>query len=87
MAQPYSRIMTSDWLSWLVARSQKGQVVGSKPRMGEVVLLLLWRWRRVLPDIIWVPQGILVAQGRVGPVLDLALERRGDNDSAGGENR
>ena len=30
-----------------------------------------------------VSQGILVAQGRVGPVPDLALERRGDTDSVG----
>ena len=31
-----------------------------------------------------VSQGILVAQGRDGPVPDLALEPRGDTDSAGG---
>ena len=62
--------------------------MGSKPRMGGVALLLLWCWRRVLPNIIWVPQGILTAQGRVGTIVpDPALERRGDADSAWGENR
>ena len=56
----------------------------SKPRMGEVTLLLLLCRRRVLSNIILIPQGILAARGRVGSVPDPALERRGDNDSAWG---
>ena len=58
--------------------------MGPKPRMGEVVHLLLWCWRQVLPNIIWVPKGILAAQGCVRPVPHPAFERRDGTDSAGG---
>ena len=38
----------------------------------------------MLPNVIWVPQAILAAQGHIGPVPDPALERRDDTGSAGG---